>query len=445
MEMDELRQMPYSLEAEQAVLGSVLINPECFKDVAVILKTRHFYISQHKEIYEIMLHMFESGMTIDIVTLLDELKVRGVYDEAGGKSYLLQLAEMVPSTANVGSYAKIVEEKANLRQMIEAAQDIVQSCYEQGDDIRTIMDRAEQRIYDIMGDRANTGFESIKTLILGIYDRLQKLASDDREEYLGTKTYFRDVDRMLVGMNNSDLILIAARPGVGKTSFVLNIAENVAEHKQKEIVVFSLEMSKEQIVSRMLASEAELDSVKLRTGELTAEDWVKLAEAAGRLSKYQIMIDDTASITVTEMKAKLRRLKNLGLVVIDYIQLMTSGSRRSEGRTQEISEISRSLKIMARELNVPILALSQLSRGPESRQDHRPMLSDLRESGAIEQDADMVMFLYRDELYNPDTERKNIAECIIAKNRHGSTGVAELYWRGLFTRFYSLEKVLNDH
>lgn len=439
METSFLRQLPFSAEAEMSVLGAVLIDPEKLNEVAALLKTEDFYISDNQEIYDALLAMFNLGKTIDIVTVIEELKSRGVYDRVGGKEYLMSLLDLVPTAANVLSYAAIVEEKSNLRKLMVAADEILAMCMDQKDDVKDILDLSEQKIYSILQGRGLKGFATIKEIILAAYDRLQKLASD-KDAFLGTPTGFRDLDHFLVGLNNSDLCLIAARPGMGKTSFALNIAQNVAQKKNKAVAIFSLEMSKEQLITRMLSSEAMVDSVKLRTGELDYEDWTRLAAASGVLSAAPIYIDDTSGSSVVEMKAKCRRVKNLGLVVIDYLQLM-QGSRRYENRVLEISEITRGLKIMAKELDIPVICLSQLSRGPESRTDKRPMLSDLRESGAIEQDADSVLFLYREDYYNPDTDRRNIAECIIAKNRHGSTGKVELQWLGQFTRFSTQERV----
>lgn len=441
METSLLRQLPFSAEAEMSVLGAVLLNYEKLNEVASQLKTEDFYITDNQEIYDVLLYMYNLGKTIDIVTVIDELKARGVYDKVGGKEYLIQLLDVVPTATNVMSYVKIVEEKGNLRKLMIAADEILSMCMDQKDDAKNIMDLSEQKIYSILQGRSLKGFATIKEVILETYDRLQKL-SKDKDAFLGTPTGFRDLDHFLVGLNNSDLCLIAARPGMGKTSFALNIAQNVAQKRNKGVAIFSLEMSKEQLITRMLSSEALVDSLKLRTGELDHEDWTRLAAASGVLSAAPIYIDDSSGVNVVEMKAKCRRLKNLGLVVIDYLQLM-QGVRRTDNRVQEISEITRGLKIMAKELDVPIICLSQLSRGPESRTDKRPMLSDLRESGAIEQDADSVLFLYRDDYYNPDTEKRNICECIIAKNRHGSTGKMEMQWLGQFTRFSTQERTIH--
>ena len=442
METSLLRQLPFSAEAEMSVLGAILLNHEKLNEVASILKTEDFYITDNQEIYDCLMYMFNLGKTIDIVTVIEALKTRGIFDQVGGKEYLTQLLDIVPAVSNIMSYVRIIEEKSNLRKLMVAADEILAMCINQSDDPKDILDLSEQKIYSIMHGRNLKGFASIKEIILDAYDRLQKL-SQDKNAFAGTATGFRDLDHYLVGLNSSDLCLIAARPGMGKTSFALNIAQNVAQKAGKAVAIFSLEMSKEQLITRMLSSEAMVDSLKLRTGELNNEDWGRLAAASGVLSSAPIYIDDASGIGVVEMKAKCRRLSDLGLIVIDYLQLM-QGSRRNDNRVQEISEITRSLKIMAKELDVPIICLSQLSRGPESRTDKRPMLSDLRESGAIEQDADCVLFLYRDDYYDPDSEKRNVAECIIAKNRHGSTGKLELQWLGQFTRFSTQEKTSYD-
>ncbi len=441
--LDNLKQMPYSLEAEQSVLGAILIDPACISEVVSHLKQKHFYVPQHKEIYEAILEMFNIGIEIDVITLLDKLKSRGVYDDASGKEYLFKLAEVVPTSKNVSRYIEIVFEKSILRDLIEASAKIEDMCYSSAGKGSDILDNAAQMIYDITKDRDTKGFTTLSQAVLTTLDKLHKLSGDQRDNYIGIPTFYSDVDRLIVGFNNSDLVLLAARPGMGKTSFALNIAQNVASKTGKTVAVFSLEMSTEQLAERMLSSEAFVDSQKIRRGDLDESDWEKLASAAGVLGATKILFDDSSDITVSEMKAKLRRVPNLGLVVIDYLQLMSSG-KRSDNRVNEVSEISRSLKIMAKDLNVPIITLSQLSRGPESRSDKRPMLSDLRESGAIEQDADLVMFLYRDDYYDKESEKRNICECIISKNRHGETGTVELQWIGEFTRFSSQEKVHNE-
>jgi replicative DNA helicase len=443
MEFGAYKQLPYSAEAEMSVLGSALLDGEVLNELIGMIGSEDFYLEDNKLIFESMVEMFAAGSTIDVITVIEQLRKNGIFDKVGGRNYLMQLIEIVPTTRNVDKYAKIVADKSRLRALITACSEIEGICIEGSEDAKTITDLAEQKIYAISQGRNYKGFDKIIDVILMTYDRLHNLANN-KEAVMGIPTGFRDLDRILIGLSKSDLILLAARPGMGKTSFALNILQNVAQRSKKAIALFSLEMSKEQLVSRMLSSEAMIEGQVMRTGELSDDDWVKLSRAAGVLSEDDIYIDDTSGISVAEIKAKCRRVKNLGLVVIDYLQLLT-GSRRSENRVQEISEISRGLKIMAKELDIPVICLSQLSRAPEARTDKRPMLSDLRESGAIEQDADIVMFLYRDDYYNPENvELRNIAECIVAKNRHGQTGKAELSWMGQYTRFFTLEKIRND-
>lgn len=434
--------LPYSLEAEQSVLGSILIDPQCLYQVLESVKPQYFYLPQHREIFTTMVSMFSQSSAIDIVTLLNELKTGGVYDEAGGKAYLLQLAEIVPSVANVMAYAKIVQEKYYLRSLITASKEIIMSASDESDDVRAIMDAAEQKIYDIRQDKSADGVKHIKEVILETYDRLHKISSEDKSKYQGIPTGFSELDRYTTGLNRSDLILIAARPAMGKSAFALNIAQNVAKNGSK-VAFFSLEMTSEQNVSRMLSTEGMIENTALRSGELSDDDWVKLAQAADTLSKSEMFFDDTSGITVPEIKAKCRRIKGLDLVVIDYLQLMSSG-RRIENRVQEVSEMTRALKIMAKDLNVPVITLSQLSRGTESRTGHKPMLSDLRESGSIEQDADIVLFLYREDYYEQNEENHNQATCIVGKNRHGAVGEIPLHWDGAHTRFTTAERYRDE-
>ncbi|MCQ2432145.1 MAG: replicative DNA helicase [Clostridia bacterium] len=429
------RKLPYSLEAEQSVLGSILIDPEKFNEVAGIIRSDDFYLSDHQEIFLAMQNWYLQNRQIDLVTLINMMVASGIADETKAKEYIRLIADIVPSAQNVRDYAKIVKDKSMLRQLIAASEDITETAYGEQGDVVTILDHAEQSIFAIAQNNETKGFVHIKDILLQTYDHLHQV-SVNKAEMLGTPTGFSDLDRVLVGMGKSDLLLVGARPGMGKTSFCLNIASNVALATKKAVCVFSLEMSNEQLVSRMLSSEALVDSHALRSGEISPEDWMKLAQASAKLSECDIYIDDTTGITVTGMKAKLRRIKNLGFVVIDYLQLMQS-DKRIDNRVQEVGEISRNLKILAKELNVPVMVCAQLSRGPESRTDKRPMLSDLRDSGAIEQDADVVLFLFRDEYYDKTPEKANVAECIIAKNRHGSTGTVEMGWQGQFTRFYS--------
>ena len=434
---ENLRQMPFSLEAEQSVLGAIILDPDKIREVANVIHADDFYLEQHRKIYEAMRELFLANNTIDIVTLIDELTKSGTYDDAGGKNYVAILAQSVPSLANLPDYLRIIKDKALLRRLIEASGEISRLAFLGEGDTADILDRSEQLIFNIAEKNETKGFSHIKDVIMSNYKHLDELVKNG-EGALGTPTYFTGIDKLLIGMGKSDLVLVGARPGMGKTSFCLNIASQVALKTKKKVAIFSLEMSCEQLVSRMLSSEALIESGKMRKGDLTEDDWVKLARASSVLSQTDILIDDTAGITVTGMKAKLRRVENLGLVVIDYLQLMQS-DRRNDNRVQEVAEISRALKLMAKDLQVPIVTCAQLSRGPESRTDKTPMLSDLRDSGAIEQDADIVMFLYRDDYYKNDPEKQNIAECIIAKNRHGSVGKVTLGWFGQYTKFTNLD------
>ena len=431
--------MPFSLEAEQSVLGAILIDPACMDHLAGILSAEDFMLEEHRDVFTAMQKMYLRSKTIDVVTLLDELVRDGVYDEAGGKDYIRLISEIVPSAANVKDYAEIVRDKSMLRALIGACDDITAMAYSEQEDTAHLVEMAEQKIFAIAEGRENKGFTHIRDALVQVYDRLHLLA-ENKAEALGMPTGFSGLDRVLVGLGKSDLVLVGARPGMGKTSFAMNLATHAAITTNKTVCIFSLEMSAEQLVSRVMSSEALIDSYRLRSGELTDEDWGKLAHAASRLSNCDILIDDTVGLTVTGMKAKLRRTKNLGLVVIDYLQLMQS-DRRIDNRVNEVAEISRGLKLLAKELQVPVICCAQLSRGPESRTDKRPMLSDLRDSGAIEQDADIVLFLYRDEYYKTEKdEPQNIAEVIVAKNRHGSTGNVKMGWFGQYTKFTTLDE-----
>lgn len=440
--------MPYALEAEQAVLGAILIDPACLNEIAVQMKTEYFYIPQHKEIYGAMASMFELSQTIDFVSLLEKLKRDGVYDEAGGKAYLTQLVQTVPSSANVLTHVAIIRERYYARSLMNAAQTIIKDVNENSLDSGKLLDSAEQRIYEIRQGREISGLTHIKSVIENeTYDRLSKMADPEtRNDYVGIPSGIGALDKMITGLNKSDLIILGARPGMGKTSFALNIVRNVAVTSGKTVCFFSLEMSRDQLAQRMLSSEAGIKSEKLRTGELDEAEWTRLAQAGDNLSKANIFFDETSTITVPEMKAKLRRMKPApDLVVIDYLGLMKS-ARNIDNRVQEVSEITRNLKIMAKELKVPVIACAQLSRGTEAKgKSHKPALSDLRDSGSIEQDADIVLFLYRETYYDnekaDDEDRgdPNKAECIVAKNRHGEIGTVDLYWDGQFTRFTSLD------
>ena len=429
--------MPFSLEAEQSVLGSILIDPACLDTITPIVSSDDFYLEEHRSIYATMQGMYLKSKNIDVVTLIDELVKDGVYDAAGGKEYIRLIAETVPTAANVKDYAEIVRDKSTLRALINACEEVTEAAYTEEEEVERLVEMAESKIYAIAEQKDNKSFVHIKDALLQVYNHLQQLITN-KEEALGMKTGFSGLDRVLVGMGKSDLILVGARPGMGKTSFAMNVAVSAAMRSKKAVCVFSLEMSAEQLVTRLLSSEALVDSYHLRSGELTDEDWQKLAHASSTLSDCQILIDDTTGLTVTGMMAKLRRVKNLGLVVIDYLGLMQS-EHRNDNRVQEVSEISRNLKLMAKEFQVPVICCAQLSRGPESRTDKRPMLSDLRDSGAIEQDADIVMFLYREEYYKDKENPQNTAEVIIAKNRHGSTGKVEMGWLGQYTKFTTLD------
>lgn len=436
--------LPYSSDAEQSVLGAILIDSQCMNRVAEILpRGDYFYLANHKIIYSVMLNMFTMGKPIDYVTVLDELKCESGFDEVTGRTYLLQLAQVVPSISNVEAYAYIVRDKYDIRSLIITAREIMEDAADGTVDATDLLDSAEQRIFDIRRRKDMQGLQRINEIIIQTFDRLDMLNSEDSDSVRGIPTGIKDLDNTITGLNRSDLILLAARPGMGKTSFALNIARNVAVQENKKVAFFSLEMTKEQLTSRLLSTEAMVGGVKLRTGKLSEDEWIRLIEGGDVLSKSQIYFDDTPGITVPEMKAKLRRLKDVDLVVIDYLQLM-SGGKRIDNRVQEISEITRNLKIMAKEINVPVITLSQLSRASEQRAEHRPMLSDLRDSGSIEQDADIVMFLYREDYYSnadgqdEDTDR-NSGECIVAKNRHGEARTVPLHWQGEFMRFTGQE------
>ena len=429
------RELPHSIEAEQSVLGAIISDPQVLSDVIELIKPEYFYNDQHKALYSIMLQMNSMSLPVDIVTVLNEAEKQHIFESpAEGRRYLAEIGNLLPSTANIESYCKIVADKYFLRSLSYVARTILEEVQSGEQNAQLLLDAAEQKIYDIRQGRDVRGLVPLSEAISEAYDRLGKISGPDKEKYVGARTGFTLLDSITSGLNKSDLIIIAARPGMGKTSFAMNIATNVARRAEKEVVTFNLEMSKEQIATRILSTEALVESNTLRNGRISGDDWVKLATSAGYLSTLPLYIDDTASMTVQKMKAKLRRTKNLGLAIIDYLQLMESTSK-SDNRVTVISEITRQLKVMAKELNVPVILLSQLSRAVESRTDKRPMLSDLRESGSIEQDADIVLFLYRDAYYNKESQRQNISECIVAKNRHGETGTVELIWDGQYTRF----------
>ena len=439
MQNELMKRLPFSMPAEQSLLGAILIDPVSITQVADLLNSEDFYLEEHKQIYLAMQELFMANSEIDVVTLIDMLVTKGIYNKSGGEDYIRTLTDAVPDALNIKDYARIVKEKSVLRQLISACTEISEAAYSEQESVTDIIDHAENLIFNIAQGRDTKGFRHIKDVLGDVYAHLHDL-NTNKEATQGTKTGFSALDRVLAGMGKSDLVLVGARPGMGKTSFALNIATNVAKQTKKAVCIFSLEMSADQLVNRVLSSEALVNSYSLRTGELAPADWENLARAAGELAGCDILIDDTSGLTVTAMKAKLRRVKNLGLVVIDYLGLM-SGDKHTENRVQEVSEISRSLKIMAKELMVPIVCCAQLSRGPESRTDKKPMLSDLRDSGAIEQDADTVIFLYRSEYYKTDeaaSQDTSIAEVIVAKNRHGAQGTVNMGWNGQFTKFVTI-------
>ncbi len=435
------RQAPQSLEAEQSVLGSILIDSSCVADIVGILRPEDFFLEQNREIYETIYTMFNYSQTIDPVTVLDKMRELGCYHD-NSKDYIVQLMEITPTAAHAARYANIVREKAMLRGLGEAAADITEMVYTQMGTASEMLESAEKKVYALRKGERGDSLEHIGTILHKVYDRLEELSQSD-SAIPGISSGLADLDSRLNGLNKSDLLLVAARPAMGKSAFALNLGVNVAKSTGKTVAIFNLEMSKEQLVMRLLATESSIDSKKLATGKLSDEEWTRLGMASSSLSQTDLRIDDNPSITVAEINAKCRRLDNLGLVVIDYLQLMNGSGygsgRNSENRVTVVGEISRSLKIMAKELNVPVICLSQLSRAVEGRSDKRPILSDLRESGAIEQDADSVMFLYRDEYYNENTDAKGVCECIVAKNRHGETGTVKLQWLPQYQLFTNLE------
>ena len=440
-----LRQIPHSLEGEQAVLGSMLIDPECVRLVMEKLRPADFYLRQNREIFETIYSMFSYAKAIDGLTVADEMRKNGVYDENITRSYLAQLMEITPTSANVMEYAAIVRDKALRREIAQAAADMTAMVQENSGDAAGILEASEQRIFAIRRGQSGKAMIPLQKILPDVLDRLSDLS--ERADHLpGLSTGLSDIDRKIIGLNNSDLILLAARPGMGKTSLALNIAVNAAKKSRKTVAVFSLEMSGEQLATRILCTEAMVNASRLKTGLLDSDDWDRIAEAVAVLNAVDIRLNDDSLLTVADISAQCRRLDNLGLVVIDYLQLMSSAGEkpwRSDNRQQIISDISRMLKVTAKELDVPVLCLSQLSRANERRDNKRPMLSDLRDSGAIEQDADIVLFLYREDYYG-DSDRPNIAECIVAKNRHGETGKVELRWMPEYTMFAALDTQHED-
>ncbi len=432
---------PNDTLAEQAVLGSMLVSRDAVQAAVEVLKPEDFYREDNREIYSAMMDIYSIGKEIDMITVTEQLRLRGTLERIGGTQNLATLIDNVPTTSNIENYVKIVEEKSTLRNLIRVANDIIKTGYSQTEELDSIIEQSEKGIFDLVQNRNSKGYASMKEILVDAFDSIEKMYQN-KSRLSGIESGFIDLDEKISGLNNSDLIIVAARPAMGKSAFVLNIASFVAMHDKVPVMIFSLEMSKEQLVKRILSSESEIDSMKLNNANLDSDEWLKLGEASGRLSDIPIYIDDTPALSSSEIRAKCRKAKlekNVGLIIIDYLQLMESRTNNAS-RQQEISEISRSLKILAKELDVPVIALSQLSRATESRADHRPMLSDLRESGSIEQDADIVMFLHREDYYDKETEKKNIAEVIIAKNRNGETGTVELAWMGKYTKFANLYK-----
>ena len=443
MPMDELlsRSMPHDAQAEQAVLGAMLIDADCIKDVMDQLRAEDFYLRQNREIFETIAHMFIYSQPVDGVTVAGEMEKAGTYNDTT-RSYLVQLMDVTPTSANVMEYVRLVKDKALMREVASAAANITAMVQDGTGAAGDMLESAEQKIYAIRRGRNAQGMLPVSVVLKGVMDHLAELTASGGKTLPGLSTGLSSVDSKINGLGKSDLLLLAARPGMGKTSMALNVALSAAKTSGKTVAVFSLEMSKEQLVTRLIAAEGLVENQRLTTGNLRESDWVRIAEAASTLSRLDIRIDDNPLLTVADMNAKCRRLDNLGLIVIDYLQLMTSAGGKGyqgENRQQAVSDISRMLKIMAKELQVPVLCLSQLSRANEKRDDKRPMLSDLRESGAIEQDADIVMFLYREDYYKEDSEKHNVAECIIAKNRHGETGKVELRWMPEYTSFQTME------
>ena len=433
---------PHDIEAEQAIIGSMLTDKDAVIAAIEILREQDFYREDNRIIYSAILNLYNRSEPIDIITLKAELKSMGKLEAVGGLEYIVQLPDRVPTTSNVEQYIKIVEEKSMLRALIKTADELITLGYDPTQEVEQVIDTAEKKIFEVMQKKNQKGYSSMKDILIDTFTQLEQLYNQ-KEMITGVPTGFADLDYRTSGLHNSDLILVAARPAMGKSAFALNIATHAAVRGKVPVAIFSLEMSKEQMANRILCSEAMVDSAKVRTGKIDDEEWGKLAAASGELSEAGIYIDDTPGISVMEIRAKCRKMKlekNIGLVVIDYLQLVQGSNRKGGSREQEIAEISRSLKILAKEINVPVIALSQLSRAPEQRVDHRPMLSDIRESGSIEQDADIVMFLYRDDYYNEDTDKKNIAEVIIAKHRSGATGTVELLWLGNYTKFANIDR-----
>lgn len=439
-----LRSLPYNLEAEQSIIGSMLIDKTAISRVVEILKTEDFYRDSHKVIFNAIFELYQKDTPIDMITLLEHLRSSEKLEASGGITYISEISNSVPSTANLSSYIKIVDDKSVLRKLIRASTEIMENCYNKQDDVEAVMDLAEQKVFNIAERKSTSDFEPMNTVLERGFLEIERIFNN-KGETTGVSSGFPELDGLTAGFQKGDMILIAARPSMGKTTFALNLAEYAALREGKSVAVFSLEMSKEQLSYKLLCSEANVDMSKLRSGNLEDKDWENIAKASGPLAAAKIFIDDTAGTSVMDMRSKCRKLKmehGIDMILIDYLQLM-SGSNK-ESRQQEVSEISRSIKALAKEMECPVIALSQLSRAPEQRADHRPMLSDLRESGSIEQDADIVMFLYRDEYYDTETEDKNIAELIISKQRNGPIGTVKLAWIGQFSKFARLDVLYRD-
>ncbi|MDP4144123.1 MAG: replicative DNA helicase [Bacillota bacterium] len=435
-----LKSLPQNIDAEQSVLGSMILDRNSIAQAAEVLVSDDFYRDTHKVIFGSIVELYQRDIPVDMVTLIEHLRAAEKLEAAGGITYITEVSSSVPSTANLQSYINIVKDKAMLRKLIRVSNEIIDESYNQQDDVQKVLDSAEKKIFDIAQNKISSDFESMSQVLVRGFDQIEKMFNN-KGELTGVPSGFGELDAKTSGFQKGDMILIAARPSMGKTTFALNLAQHAALRSGKSVLIFSLEMSKEQLAYKMLCTEANVDMLKLRTGNLDDKDWDNIARASGPLASAKIFIDDTAGVSVMEMRSKCRRMKiehGIDMIVIDYLQLM-SGS--GESRQQEVSEISRSIKAIAKEMQCPVIALSQLSRAPEQRTDHRPMLSDLRESGSIEQDADLVMFLYRDEYYNKETEEKNMAECIIAKQRNGPTGTVKLAWLGQFSKFGSLDVI----
>ncbi len=436
------RQLPYSMEAERSVIGSMLLDREAIVTASEMIKRSDFYNQQYGIVFESIVELFNEGKSVDLITLQERLKEKDLPPEATTIDFTRELLMGVVSSTNIAQYARIVADKSLLRQVIKVNEDIAKRCYQGKESCDEILEYTEKSIFDLLKNKSTGDYTPIRQIVLNALDKIEQ-AAKNKSSVTGIPTGFTDLDYKTSGLQPSDLILVAARPSMGKTAFVLNIAQDVVLRSKKTCAIFSLEMSKEQLVNRMFAMDSYVNSQNLRTGNLTESDWEKLVDSAGRIGSSRLIIDDTPGISISELRSKCRRFKlehDLSLVMIDYLQLMSGNSRQGDNRQQEISDISRSLKALAREIDCPVIALSQLSRACEARQDHRPMLSDLRESGAIEQDADVVMFIYRDDYYNKDSSSKNISEIIIAKQRNGPTGTVELAWLPDYTKFGNLQK-----